>query len=232
MNLKNKTVLITGGTSGIGLAIALNLIAKGAQVISFDKNQPRFNRGQPKDPSSNIKHFSVDITNSDQIKSALSQMNTQIDILINNAGVVRRGKLLESSEEDFDFIMGVNLKGSWLMLKQAKDYLKKSGVIIQIASRHGIYLPTDPALYAISKAAVIAQTEVLKKTYPEYIVKLICPGPIDTPLARSGMTPEGLAQKMKIWDTPENLAKKVAELLETDKEKLVYSQESWSYNFE
>ena len=223
MNISGKHVLITGASSGIGYAIAHALIEKGAMISAMDR-KPLEER------TPNWFSYNVDVTQADQIQKAITEIKEPIDILINNAGVIRRGGLLESSEEDFDLLFDVNLKGSWLVLKYAEPLLVKKATIVQMASRHALNLPQDPALYGLCKRATMDLAELIAKSYPNYTVKTLCPGPVDTPLSRYGVTEEDFAKKQKIMCSPEDIAKRTMELLESKtKTRLIFDNKHHTY---
>ncbi|MFH1326449.1 MAG: SDR family oxidoreductase [Candidatus Falkowbacteria bacterium] len=225
MKFKNKKVLITGAASGIGYAVSKLLVQNGAQVFCFDQKIPR-------KQIAGVKYFKVDITNSGQIKRALTKVGAPIDILINNAGIMRRGNIFESSEKDFDLLFDINIKGCWLMLKYAKPYLARKATILQMSSRHGLYHPIDPAIYALTKSTVSYLSKILKKTCSKYNVKIAYPGSTDTPLSRYGITGKTLKRKKKEMKSPEFLAEKIVELLKSKKGHLIFDQKKDGYYFE
>jgi short-subunit dehydrogenase len=226
MKISKSHALITGASTGIGKAIAKELIKNGATVTSFDLEPLTENiEGWESIPT--------DITDSNQIISALEQIDKPIDIVINNAGVLHRGTITENSEQEYDSIMNVNLKGAWLVFTLAQNKLSENATIVQITSRHGFYLSVDPALYAISKNALMDLGSIIAKTFPNYSVKTINPGSIDTKLARQDVPPDELENKIKIMKSPEELAIKAIELLESDsKNNLIFDEETKSYRIE
>lgn len=220
MMIKNKTILITGASGGIGLALTKALIKRGARVYSFDK-------AQPKEKVKGLFHITIDITKATDISEGLRKIRHPIDVLINNAGVMRRGKILDLDEKDFDFLFDINVKGSWLVLKHARPYLAKKPIILLTSSRHGQFLPVDPALYGLTKKMIIHLGELLEATYSTWKVKIICPGPIDTPLTWVGVKKEDLIRKKNLVRQPEHLAEKIVKLLESDKKRLLFDPKKW-----
>lgn len=218
--IRNKTALITGGSGGIGFTLAKALIAKGARVYSFDKVKPR-------ERIVNFTHITVDITQPTRIKRGFQRIKSPIDILINNAGVMRRGSILESSVEDFDFLFDIHVRGSWLILKYGVRHLCKKPVIVQMSSRHGQFLTVDPALYGLAKRWVKDMAELVQITHPAWKVKIVCPGPIDTPLTWTGVSAKERPKKRKLVRQPEHLVAKIIAMLESDKKMIVFDPKRW-----
>ncbi len=225
MVLNNKVILITGASSGIGYELSKLLTEKGAKVICFSKSIP-------KSKINGVLYFKVDVTNQKSIQNALRKTNSKIDIMINNAGIIRRGTLFDTSEEEFDLLFDVNVKGSWLMIKLSKPYLKKDATIVQMSSRHGANPQSNPGIYALTKQADINLAELLKRTAPNYSVKVLCPGPVDTAIARYGVKGKALKEKLKLTHQAKYVAEKILKVLEDDKEKLIFNPKTWDYEFE
>lgn len=226
MDLSAKHVLITGASSGIGKALALALLKKGATISAMD-------RSPMEEKIEGWTSYDVDVTKSEEILDAVEKIQVPIDILINNAGVMRRGTLLDSSEEDYDLLFDVGIKGSWLVLKHALPKLAKDATIVQMSSRHAFSLPKDPGLYGLTKRTTMDLADLIAKTYPAYSVKVLCPGPVDTPLAREGVSEADFQEKQKIMCTPEEIANRTIELLESEtKTRLVFDNKSCTYLFE
>lgn len=225
MNVKNKTVLLTGGSNGIGHALSKILVQGGALVMSFDITKPT-------EPVEGVTYLKVDITKSKQIQTAVAKIKKPISLLINNAGVMRRGDILESSEDDFDLIFNIHVKASWLILKYAQPKLMNSATILQMSSRHAFGLPPNPGLYALAKRTSYHLAKIIQKNYPGYHVKIACPGPVNTALSRYGTTKAELAEKMKMMVTPEVLAQKLFKLITSDEySKLDFNQLKVKYEF-
>jgi NAD(P)-dependent dehydrogenase (short-subunit alcohol dehydrogenase family) len=224
VNLRGKHILITGTTSGIGRALAGRFLLEGATVIGFDRDKGK------RDP---WKRYAVDITNERQVMAAAKKLQEPIDILINNAGIMRRGEVLESSVEDFDTLMAVHLRGAWLMYKAIVPTMPKGGIIVQMSSRHGRSLPKNPALYGLTKHWSIDLGKAVRKAFPHIRLKELYPGPIDTPLMRAGSSTADLKRKTAMMSSPDVLAEHVVSLLTDDRKRLlIFDQRTTRYTLE
>ena len=177
MRLKNKVAIITGGSKGIGKAIALRFIEEGAKVIVFGIEKPGYK----------VEFYNVDVSSEEQIKKAVSKI-VKAAILVNNAGIYFHGLVENTKKEDLDKIIDVNLKGTYLMCKHVLPLLKKSkGNIINISSSIGIVPEPESPAYCSTKAAIIMLTKCMAQEYAKLGLRVnaIMPGPIDTPLLRS-----------------------------------------------
>lgn len=226
MELRGKHVLITGSSSGIGRQLAIDLIRHGARITSFE-------RGDVKASDVSWRSLQVDVRKEEDVRKAFDRIDEPIDILINNAGVMRRAKLLDYTAEEFDLMMETHVKGSWLVLKYAFPLLTNGATVVQMSSRHALGLPENPALYGLSKRAAMDLASVFAKTYPQFTVKVLCPGPVDTPLAHEGETPAGWLRKKPMMKTPAEISGKIIELLESDtKSRLLFDTETNTYFLE
>ena len=115
MRLKDKIALITGGSKGIGKAIAERFLREGAKVIIFGIEKPDYK----------CEFYNVDVSNENQIKNAIKNIK-KIDVLINNAGIYFHSLVENTKKEDLDRIIDVNLKGPYLMSKHLMPLLRKS----------------------------------------------------------------------------------------------------------
>lgn len=226
MQLRDTCVLITGASTGIGRATALKLLEKGAHIYSLERTPMQ-------EKIEGWTSFDVDITQSDQIAHAIAAIDEPIDIVMNNAGIMRRGQLFDSSETDFDDLMAVNVKGCWLVLKHALPKLRPDATIVQMCSRHALNLPVDPALYGLTKRIMMDMSDLIAKTYPDLQVKILCPGPVDTALARINVSEKAFKEKQKIMTTPEDIAEKTIALLESStKSKLIFDTRTYTHLLE
>ncbi len=191
--LKGKVALITGGASGIGRATALLFAREGAAVSVVDVNEPE---GQG--VAQMIIHdggraifVRCDVTRAADCQLAVRQTVEKLgklDILFNNAGIIRRASVLETSEEEWDRIMATNVTSVFLLSKCAIPIMAETGgVIINTASGWGLSGGQRAASYCASKGAVVLLTKAMAHDHGAQNIRVncICPGDTDTPMLRS-----------------------------------------------
>lgn len=193
MNIKGRVILVTGSGSGIGEGIATKLAEEGAKVIINDIDLAK---AEKVTQSLNEKGYDAtglqaDITDTEQVNEMISAIMNQygrIDGLVNNTGVVRDNLILKMPEEDFDFVMNVNLKGAWICSKAVLGYMKEQeyGRIVNISSRAWLG-QAGQSNYSASKGGLVSLTRALAIEFAKYNVTVNCiaPGLIDTPLIRN-----------------------------------------------
>ncbi|AFY57718.1 dehydrogenase of unknown specificity, short-chain alcohol dehydrogenase like protein [Rivularia sp. PCC 7116] len=197
-NLNNKVAIITGSSRGIGKAIATKLASDGATVVinyshSADKADEAV--AQIKQQGGNAISLQADVGKVAEIERLFNQTVSklgQVDILVNCAGIVIYKPLVEFTEEEFDEIVAVNIKGTYFACQQAVKCMNEGGRIINISSSTtAMMLPTYSA-YVATKGAVEQVTRVLAKEVGSrgITVNAVSPGPTDTPLFREGKTEE------------------------------------------
>ncbi len=192
MSVQNRIALVTGSGSGSGLGetIAMMLSQNGARVVVNDLEQAKVDKVVEKIKSAGGEAMGVaaDISKKDQVQGLVQQIVKQyeaIDILVNNASIARDNDLLKITEEDWDIVLNVNLKGPFLLSQAVVPYMKelKFGRIINIASRDYLGWPTQ-ANYASSKGGLVSlsRTLALELAKHQITVNCIAPGLIKTPL--------------------------------------------------
>ena len=169
MNLKNKTVLITGGAKGIGLATAKRILEQGSMVILWDFDQESLNETTKNFHNNGFEVFSqvCDVTNKEQIYENARIIDEKfggIDILINNAGTVYTGYMLDRSDEELENLINVNFTSMIYTIRafMPKMLEKNSGHIINISSASSLTGAPKLAVYAATKWAVAGLTESLR----------------------------------------------------------------------
>ena len=193
--LKDKNIIVTGATRGIGKEIALTLAQNGANIAINYRN---YNE-EVEELINSIKEFGVDaiavkcdVSKSDEVDNFISEVKnhfSSIDVLVNNAGITKDGLLLRMKDEDFNSVLDVNLKGTFNTTKSISPIMikQKHGKIINISSVVGIVGNAGQCNYAASKAGVIGFSKsVARELASRNInVNVVAPGYIDTYMTKS-----------------------------------------------
>lgn len=189
MLFKEKVVLITGSTRGIGHGIAKSFMKEGATVVITGRNQESVDTALKnlKENSGKAEGYQCDVTDTEKVQEIVNKIldnHKRVDILINNAGITKDNLLLRMSSDDWDQVMSINLKGVFNCTKAvSKGMLKaKSGKIINISSIIGILGNAGQANYAASKAGIIGFTKSVARELASrgITVNAIAPGYIQT----------------------------------------------------
>jgi len=180
MNLKNKKVLITGATGGIGNSLVEKFVKSEAIVVASGTNEEKLNDLKKKFPNIHIERFKLD--NHDKIDEFVDKIDKNLkglDILINNAGITLDNLAIRLTEENWKKVLDINLTSSFLMCKYAiKKMLKnKYGKIINITSVVGHTGNLGQANYAASKAGIIAFSKSLAIEYAKKNININCVSP-------------------------------------------------------
>lgn len=203
--LKNQNAIVTGGTAGIGKAIAKILAENGANVAIFGTNEERGSKVKEEIlslfPNIKFDFYKVDVSKKDQVNEAIKKVLESfgnVDILVNNAGITKDQLLIKMSEQDWDDVMDINIKSCYNTTHALVRSMMKArkGSIINISSVVGLIGNPGQANYAASKAAMIGFSKSLaKELAPRNIrVNCVCPGYIQTSMTEV-MTDE---QKAKL----------------------------------
>lgn len=233
MNFKDKVVIVTGSSRGIGKAIALSFATEGTRVVVNYVNSEKaaFEMvGKIKNLGSQAIAVKCDVSQEEEVKQLISKTIEKfgkIDILVNNAGVVSDVPLFDKTVDQWKKLLGVDLIGTFLCCKYAAPHLKKSrGSIVNISSTNAInsFAP-ESADYNASKAGVITLTKDLAKEFaPEVRVNSVAPGWVDTDMNKD--LPEGYIKEerdkiyLKRWAKPQEIAEAVM-FLASDKASFI-----------
>lgn len=204
MLLKGKTAFITGGTAGIGKAIALLFVQQGADVAIVGTNDERAKHVLKEmesarvDSSQRVLSFLCDVSKTNDVEKIVGELLKEwgkVDILINNAGITRDNLLIRMTEEDWDSVVATNLKSVYNTCRVlARSMMKaRSGKIINISSVIGLMGNAGQANYAASKSGVIGFTKSLAKELASrnVCVNCVAPGYIETQMT------QGLSDSVK-----------------------------------
>lgn len=203
MMLEGKLALITGGARGIGKEIAMLFAKHGADIAICDVNLEEAEKTSKEIQSLGRQSlaFKADVTDSSQVQDMVDKILdkfNKIDILINNAGITKDNLLLRMSEEEWDKVIAINLKGTFLCTKMVSRVMLKQryGKIVNLASIIGIMGNAGQANYAASKAGIIGLTKSVAKELASrnVCVNAIAPGFIKTDM--TAKLPEDVQKKM------------------------------------
>jgi NAD(P)-dependent dehydrogenase (short-subunit alcohol dehydrogenase family) len=198
MKLDRRSAIVTGAAGGIGIAIARRLLADGASVLLADLNQDRLDAvaaqlaaGAGVDPK-RIATIVCDVAREDQVAAAADAAIAHFghwDIVVNNAGLMIFKPIEEQTVEDWQRILGVDLLGAFLFIKQAFLKMKGGGAVVNVSSVHAVETEPLVAPYAAAKTALLSLTRsaALEGKPKGVRVNAVLPGAIDTPM---------------LWDNP------------------------------
>ena len=190
MRFKDKTVIVTGAASGIGLAIVQRFASEGAKVVLADINMEQLQKAASTLGALDVNSYwlsGCDVSNEQQVEAtvagAIERFGT-LDIIVNNAGLMLFKKLEECSYEDWTRILNVDLIGAFFFTKYAFLRMTRGGCIINISSIHAIETTPMVTTYAAAKAALLSLTRssAIEGKEKGIRVNAILPGAINTPM--------------------------------------------------
>jgi NAD(P)-dependent dehydrogenase (short-subunit alcohol dehydrogenase family) len=207
MDLTGKTVIVTGATSGIGAATARAAAAAGATLMltgrSVERGQAVLDAARAAGATAEL--ISGDVTEpgfADGLVADTVARFGRLDVLVNNAGIIRRGPIDRCSDEDWHDVLAVNATGVFYMARAAVRQMKRQGggVIVMVGSDWGLVGGANALAYCASKGAVVQMTRAMAVDHgPDNIrVNAVCPGDIETPMLLDGIARRG-------WSAEEGL---------------------------
>jgi NAD(P)-dependent dehydrogenase (short-subunit alcohol dehydrogenase family) len=208
--LEGKTAIITGGAGGIGSAAALLFVREGAAVSIVDLDQNAGDRlaKEISERGNRAIFHRGDVTRGDDCGRVVEQTLAEfgdVHILFNNAGIIRRASILETSEQEWDAVMAVNVKSIFLMSRFVIPIMAKAGggSIINTASGWGLAGGSKAAAYCASKGAVVLLTKAMAIDHGPHGIRVnaICPGDTDTRMLRSEAAQLGEAENRFLADS-------------------------------
>ncbi|NEO98607.1 MAG: SDR family oxidoreductase [Symploca sp. SIO2E9] len=228
--LEGKTALITGATSGIGLATAKLFHKEGARLVITGQNQERLNQAAQELGSETLA-IRVDVRSLADIETMVSKIESHfgsLDVLFVNAGIAKLGPMIDASEELIDEVMSINFKGAFLTIQKAATIMHNQGSIVLNTSVNNQMGMANSSIYAASKAALRSLARTLSAELIERGIRVnaVSPGPVMTPIyGKLGVPQEHLNEfagqlqqqiPMKRFGNPEEIAKAVLFLASDD----------------
>lgn len=240
MRFAGKTAVVTGAGAGMGAAAAQHFAAEGARVALLDRDLAAAERVAQSivDAGGAASAFACDVSKSADVASVIAAVAADfgaIDVLVNCAGVVRYGKVVDLDESEWDLQLDVNLKGTFLMCKYVIPHMPKpGGAIVNTASVQAFISQQTVAAYSASKGGVVAMTRTLALDHAAEGIRVnaICPGSVETPMLRQSAEeffPDDPEGALKAWGAihplgflaqPEDVARVIA-FLASDDAKLI-----------
>jgi NAD(P)-dependent dehydrogenase (short-subunit alcohol dehydrogenase family) len=196
---EGRVAIVTGAAQGIGTGVTRMLLAEGASVLAFDRDEPLL-RETVSGVDGRVEPFAGDVTDKRSVEAAVAAAESglgAVDFLVNNAGIWVVKTFLENDDEDFDRTMAVNVRGTWLFMKAVAPGMveRKRGAIVNLSSVAAFSYTSTLPPYAASKAAVVALTrDVGFELAPHGVrVNAIAPGTIENPRRSNAHAPsEGM----------------------------------------
>ena len=190
IDFTNKTVVVTGGTRGVGAAIVQLFQECNAEIIATGTNLDNVKRLNEKSSDKRTKYTHLDFISDDSVQNFLGYIEKlgRIDVLINNAGVNKIDSIHEISENDWDWMNEVNLRGPFLITRSVSKIMKKQGYgkIVNIASVFSIVSRAKRAAYSTTKWGLVGFTKAIAHDLAPHniLVNAVSPGFVDTELTR------------------------------------------------
>ena len=188
MRFEGRKALVTGAAGGIGRAIVAKLLAEGSEVAVSDRDTSEIAA------SVHLDGDLLDTAFCDALPRQAYDAMGGLDIICNNAGVITRGKITETSDADYALTMGVNVEAPFRICRAAIPLMDQGGAIVNTSSCWGLRPGPDHPLYIMSKAAIASLTQCLGRDHAHQGIRVnaVCPNEVNTPMIRSGFEIRGL----------------------------------------
>jgi NAD(P)-dependent dehydrogenase (short-subunit alcohol dehydrogenase family) len=226
MRFEDKTVIVTGGASGIGLATARRFASEGAKLILADINMQRLESAKQEimnGSPAKVELSQCDVSKEEQVSATIQlalEKTGHIDVIVNNAGLMIFKQLEEHTGDDWMKILSVDLLGAFYFIKHAFLKMDRGGSIINVSSIHAIETEPMVASYAAAKSALLSLTRsACLEGKPKGIrVNAILPGAVDTPMLWDNPNVRSGVEKIDKQDVgrPEDIAAAIAFLASED----------------
>jgi len=237
LNLNRKVAIVTGAGRGIGREISLDLAKEGCNLAIISRTKIQLERVRLEIKKLNSKAIAIpcdlsDIQNAKYIVNETLKNFGNIDILINNAGILYSSNLLKTTEEQWDSTMDINLKAFFFLCKEALRYMikQKGGYIINISSTAALEVPAKCAVYGISKLGVVGLSQALWEIAKDYNIKVssIYPGMTDTQMLRDTNSPVD----PKKWMKPKDVSNCILFLLKQSNRVIIKDIIPWASKYD
>ena len=198
---KSNVVLVTGATGGIGKSIVNKYSRQGFTLAIADKDEEQANKLVHEINHGNGKAMAfpgdlLDQNYCDSLANEVQKKLGSIDILINNAGLMRRGDITQTSDEDYDLSMKINVEAPFRLIRAAIPLMAEAGCgsIVNVSSCWGINPGPNHLIYCTTKAALAAMTKCLGRDHAHQNIRInaVCPNEVNTPMLRTGFEIRGL----------------------------------------
>lgn len=216
MSFKNKTIVVTGGAKGIGAGCINVFHQQSGNVVILDRD---VTAGEELSDELGDRALFIrcDVTDENEVKNAMNKTAEhfgRLDVLVNNAGILKYFKVTETTEKDWDNVMDVNVKGAFFCAKHAIPHMQKNGagIVVNISSVQAYVAQEGVAAYVTSKSALIGLTRSIAVDYAPGIRSVaICPGGVDTPLNRDAFNQSPDPEQVRQETIDLHLAGRMAE---------------------
>jgi 3-hydroxybutyrate dehydrogenase len=223
--LKGKTAIVTGSTSGIGLAVATALAAEGCDIVLNGFGEPaaieRLRAGLAETHGVRAAYIAADMARPAEIKELVGEAARRfgsVDILVNNAGIQHVAKIIDFPEERWDAVIAINMSAAFHAAKAALPLMiaRKWGRIINIASAHGLVASAEKAAYVSAKHGLVGLTKVtaIECANQGITCNAICPGWVLTPLVQQQIEARARARGISVEQAREDLVREKQPMLD------------------